>query len=73
MPSSHRRNCAACAAGSRPPSRSRHPFPRPPPGSLTGPPAPDARTLRTFYPVRHPRLPTRPGRPPPASRRQARG
>lgn len=73
----HRNITAGAAPRDRPPlSRNlsrRNPYPRPPPGSLTGPPAPDARTLRTFYPVRHPRLPTRPGRPPPASRRQARG
>ena len=64
MYSSHRRrNCAARAAGSRPPNRSRHLFPRPPPG---GPRPRPARALLTSRPDYHPRLPTRPGRPPPA-------
>ena len=59
----HRNITAGAAARNRPPpSRNlsrRNPYPRPPPGSLTGPPAPAARTLRTFYrssniPATHP-------------------
>ena len=69
MPPYRRRNISiARAARHRPPySRNpfrRNPFPRPPPGSLAGPPAPPTRTPADILPVRHPRLPTRPSRPP---------
>ena len=54
MPSSRRRrNYAARAAGSRPPNRSRHPFPRPPPGYQPAPArAPPAALCRpsTLHP-----------------------
>ena len=65
MPPYRRRNISiARAARHRPPySRNpfrRNPFPRPPPGSLTGPPAPAARTLRTFYPSAIPACPPGP-------------
>ena len=64
-----RRNIStALATGDRPPPSRNHsrrnPFPRPPPGSLTGPPAPAARTLRTFYPSAIPACPPGPARPP---------
>ena len=73
MPSSRRRNCAARAAGSRLPNRSRHPFPlpRPPPAASAGPlPPPATRTLRTFYrpppPRVHPVIPAQAGTRAPA-------